>query len=88
LLTEYNKAPKVTRDRIYIDTVEAVLSNTSKIMVDVKGSNNLLYLPLDQLMKNRPVNADASEVLQSPLKSERVLDDSSRRINLRTRETR
>lgn len=91
LLTEYNKAPKVTRDRIYIDTVEAVLSNTSKVMVDVKGGNNLLYLPLDQLMKNRPVNNEASELLQSPLQSDRVLDtrtDNSRRSNLRSRETR
>lgn len=91
LLTEYNKAPKVTRDRIYIDTVEAVLSNTSKVMVDVKGSNNLLYLPLDQLMKNRPENNSASELLQSPLQSDRVLDtrtDNSRRSNLRSRETR
>ncbi len=91
LLTEYNKAPKVTRDRIYIDTVEAVLSNTSKVMVDVKGGNNLLYLPLDQLMKNRPVNNSASELLQSPLQSDRVLDtrtDNSRRSNLRSRETR
>ncbi len=91
LLTEYNKAPKVTRDRIYIDTVEAVLSNTSKVMLDVKGGNNLLYLPLDQLMKNRPVNNSASELLQSPLQSDRVLDtrtDNSRRSNLRSRETR
>lgn len=91
LLAEYNKAPKVTRDRIYLDTVEAVLSNTSKVMVDVKGGNNLLYLPLDQLMKNRPVNNAASELLQSPLQSDRVLDtrtDNSRRSNLRTRETR
>lgn len=49
LLSEYKKAPEVTRTRLYIDTMEAVLSKTKTVMVDVKGSNNLLYLPLDQL---------------------------------------
>jgi len=50
LLTEYQKAPEVTRERLYIETMEGVLSQTSKIMVDTKGGNNLLYLPLDQLV--------------------------------------
>lgn len=49
LLTEYEKAPEVTRERLYIDTLELVLSSTSKVMVDVKGGNNMLYLPLDKL---------------------------------------
>ena len=50
LLKEYKKAPKITRDRLYIDMMESVLSNSSKVMVDVEGGNNLLYLPLDKLM--------------------------------------
>ena len=50
VLTEYQKAPEVTRKRLYLETVETVLSNTSKIMVDVKGGNNLLYLPLDRIL--------------------------------------
>ena len=49
LLKEYKKAPKVTRQRIYLESMEEVLSNTSTVMVDVKGGNNLLYLPLDKL---------------------------------------
>ena len=49
LLAEYTVARRVTRDRLYIDAIEAVLSNSSKIMVDVEGSNNLMYLPLDRL---------------------------------------
>jgi modulator of FtsH protease HflK len=49
ILTQYNKAPEVTRQRIYLDTQEQVLSNTSKVLVDQKG-NSLLYLPLDKLM--------------------------------------
>jgi len=50
LLKEYNKAPQVTRDRLYLDMMESVLNKSSKVMVDVKGGNNLLYLPLDKLM--------------------------------------
>ena len=51
LLAEYQKAPKVTRDRLYIDAMQGVLSNSTKIMVDVEGGNNLLYLPLDKIME-------------------------------------
>ncbi len=50
LLTEYHKAPEVTRKRLYLETMAEVLSKTKTIMVDVKGSNNLLYLPLDKLV--------------------------------------
>lgn len=51
ILVEYNKAPEVTRQRMYLDTVQQVLSSTSKILLDTKGSGNLLYLPLDKLMQ-------------------------------------
>ena len=50
LLKEYKKAPEVTRDRLYLDMMESVLNKSSKVMIDVKGGNNLLYLPLDKLM--------------------------------------
>ncbi len=52
LLYEYQLAKRVTRDRLYIDAMESVLSRSSKIMVDVEGGNNLMYLPLDRL--NQP----------------------------------
>jgi len=51
LLAEYAKAPQVTRERIYIDTMREVLSSTNKIMMDYRGSGNLLYLPLDKIMQ-------------------------------------
>jgi membrane protease subunit HflK len=51
VLTEYSKAPAVTRERIYIETMQQILSTTSKIMLDYKGGGNLLYLPLDKLMQ-------------------------------------
>lgn len=50
VLVEYSKAPGVTRDRLYLDMMEQVLSNTSKIIVDQKNGNSLLYLPLDKLI--------------------------------------
>ncbi|MDH7943996.1 FtsH protease activity modulator HflK [Pseudohongiella sp. SYSU M77423] len=50
LLTEYQQAPSVTRQRLYIDAIEDVLSNTSKVLVDVEGGNNMMFLPLDRLM--------------------------------------
>ena len=51
LLPEYLAAKQVTRQRLYIETMEEVLSNTSKVLVDVKGSNQMMYLPLEQLIK-------------------------------------
>ena len=52
ILVEYSKAPEVTRQRLYLETIQQVYSSTSKIMVDAKGGNNLLYLPLDKLMQS------------------------------------
>ena len=49
LLAEYRKAPEVTRERLYLDAVQAVLSKTNKVMVDVEGGNNVMYLPLDRM---------------------------------------
>ncbi|MCZ6709916.1 MAG: FtsH protease activity modulator HflK [Gammaproteobacteria bacterium] len=54
LLTEYHLAKQVTRDRLFIDAMESVLSRSSKIMIDVQGGNNLMYLPLDRLGQTSP----------------------------------
>jgi len=58
LLVEYKKAPEVTRQRLYLDAVEEVLSSSTKVMIDVEGGNNLLYLPLDQLIKKQEEDDD------------------------------
>jgi len=50
LLTEYLKAPRVTRDRLYIEAIEEVYRNSAKVLMDSEGSGNLMYLPLDKLM--------------------------------------
>jgi len=49
LLVEYQKAPEVTRERLYLSAVQEVLGNNNKVLVDVEGGNNMLYLPLDKL---------------------------------------
>lgn len=72
LLTEYEKAPAVTRERLYLDTMQQVLGNTPKVLVDVEGGNNMMYLPLDKLGQagsasprvdvNRPVRLDSQSL--------------------------
>jgi membrane protease subunit HflK len=51
ILTEYQKAPQVTRERLYVDAMQEVYSNVTKVLVDSKSGNNLLYLPLDKIMQ-------------------------------------
>ena len=53
LLTEYERAPEVTRQRLYLDAMESVLENTNKVLLDTKGNNNLMYIPIDKIMENR-----------------------------------
>ena len=57
VLTEYKRAPTVTRDRMYIDAMQQILSNVSKVMVDVRNNSNLLYLPLDKLLQQTTAGA-------------------------------
>jgi len=54
LVTEYRKAPQVTRERLYLDTMSEVLGKTSKVVVDIDKGSPMIYLPLDQLLKNQP----------------------------------
>lgn len=73
VLPEYKAAPEITRERLYIDAMECVLSNTRKILVNDKGSNNLMVLPLDQMLRNAPAGnakprsgSDALNLLRLP----------------------
>ncbi len=71
VLTEYRKAPAVTRERLYLEAMESVLSSVGKVMVDVKGSSNLLYLPLDRMSGATAMPADkALERLLPPAASQ------------------
>ena len=72
VLAEYAKAPAITRERIYIETMQQVLSTTSKVMLDYKGSGNLLYLPLDKLMQQ-----SGAAVLSESQASQRPTPDAA-----------
>jgi membrane protease subunit HflK len=60
ILAEYEKAPEVTRERLYLETIEEIYANSTKVFVDADGGNNLLYLPLDQLVQGRSAVRDPS----------------------------
>ncbi len=76
VLVEYSKAPEVTRSRMYLDTVQQVLSSTSKVLVDSRNGNNLLYLPLDKLMQaaGAPAAANAGANVASTTPHEPVAE--------------
>ncbi len=86
ILTQYNKAPEVTRQRLYLDAQEQIMSNTSKVIVDQKGGNSLLYLPLDKLMETtRSASTGAAKV--STTSEEELMNEDSRSLS-RDREGR
>ncbi|HEX5126873.1 MAG TPA: FtsH protease activity modulator HflK [Rhodocyclaceae bacterium] len=60
VVSEYAKAPEVTRNRMYLDTMQQIFANTSKVLVDAKSSGNLLYLPLDKLIQSTATSAPAA----------------------------
>jgi membrane protease subunit HflK len=60
LLGEYRKAPDVTRERLYLDMMQTVLENNPKVLIDVEGGNNMMYLPLDKLMQSANERRDSS----------------------------
>ena len=60
LLVEYQRAPKVTRERLYLDAIESVFSNTNKVLIDNDNGNSLMYLPIDRLIDNNNTNKKPS----------------------------
>jgi membrane protease subunit HflK len=66
ILVEYSKAPGVTRDRMYLDMMQQVLSSSTKILVDQKSGNNLLYLPLDKLIQNSGPSPAPAQITETP----------------------
>lgn len=89
LLGEYQKAPEVTRQRLYLQTMESVYGNTTKIMLDADSSNNLLYLPLDKILDNRNRSTAAeSESISTPARVEASSQDANLRGVDRLRQMR
>ena len=85
LLKEYEKAPAVTRERLYIDAVTEVYTNSSKVLVDVDGGNNMMYLPLDKLMQ--PVQSAARESGMSNTDISRLTDQVVNELRARQNNT-
>ncbi len=77
LYVEYKAAPEVTRERMYIDTMEAVMSSASKVMVDVEGGNNMMYLPLDRMIQQGSTTDRGQGMAGSDSISQRPQDRSS-----------
>jgi membrane protease subunit HflK len=86
LLTEYQKAPRVTRDRLYIEAVEQVYGSTNKVLLDSKGSGNLLYLPIDKLIEGASRQQSAQELDRLTEQSRNTSPE--RRLELENRERR
>jgi len=78
LLTEYQKAPEVTRQRLYLDSVQQVMTRSSKVLVDVDGGNNMLYLPLDKIVEKGAAASQPATLRSSDLNS--IADEVMNRI--------
>jgi len=70
ILVEYEKAPAVTRERMYLDMMQQVMGNVSKVMVDQKNSNSLMYLPLDKLIETSRGGGSIADALAAPITSQ------------------
>ena len=88
LLTEYQKAPRVTRDRLYIEAVEQVYGSTNKVLLDSKGSGNLLYLPIDKLIEGASRQQSAQELDRLTEQSRNTSPERRLEIESRERRTR
>jgi membrane protease subunit HflK len=93
LLTEYRKAPEVTRERLYLETMQDVYSNTSKVLVSGDKGNNLLYLPLDKMVQGsgRGNNSTSSSTPAAPVDTagaRAASDLQQQQRELRSRESR
>ncbi|MFN7817086.1 MAG: FtsH protease activity modulator HflK [Burkholderiales bacterium] len=95
VVAEYEKAPQVTRERMYLETIQQVMQNTSKVLVDQKGGQNLLYLPLDKIMQmsgtstqNQSADPVAKSVTLSDPPATAPPDPVAARRDLRSRDGR
>lgn len=78
ILTEYQKAPEVTRQRLYLEMMEQVLSSSSKVIVDVEGGNSLMFLPLDKMIQGGQLPARSQDFSSSLSDLENQMNTSGR----------
>jgi len=87
ILSEYNKAPAVMRQRLYLDAMQQILSSTTKIMIEARAGSNLLYLPLDKLLSGAATLPESLSSSKPPAAAEPPADSGARsRDALRARE--
>jgi membrane protease subunit HflK len=79
ILTEYHREPKVTRERLYLDAIESMLGQSSKVMLDTQGGNSLMYLPLDKLIQGNDKGRAVREQQFKPQETTRT-PNSDRQI--------
>lgn len=84
LYAEYRKAPQVTRDRLYIDAISEVYNNASKVLVDVEGGNNMMYIPLDKIVKSVTTTTSGDTLTKADISriTDQVLGEVKSRQNL------
>ena len=85
LYDEYKKAPKVTRERLYLDAIESVMANSSKVLVDVEGGNNMMYLPLDKIVNQPAVQSGGMSSSDLDRVTREIAEQLRREQSLRTR---
>ena len=92
ILTEYSKAPAVTRERMYLETVQQIMTSTSKVMIDAKSGGNLLFLPLDKIMQMSAAGAAEAMAAAKPSPTDVPTPETSGRsresLRARDRESR
>jgi modulator of FtsH protease HflK len=92
VLTEYSKAPQVTRERMYLETMQQIFANTSKVYIDSKGNGNMLYLPLEKLLQQaqgdaqRPIQPSVPSTAPAPEALKPESTETRSRDTVRTRD--
>lgn len=80
ILPFYNEAPEVTKQRLYLEAMEAIYGSTSKVFVDVEGGNNMMYLPLDKIIQSQPSRSNLKK--SNSIDIEKLKQEFSREIPL------
>jgi modulator of FtsH protease HflK len=90
LLAEYQRAPEVTRERLYLDAIESVFSNTNKVLIDNDSGNSLMYLPIDKMLDKRKNNSSNISIpnFNDSTSSSTSMDDVRQRLDDRMRGVR
>jgi len=88
ILVEYQKAPAITRDRMYIEAMQQIFASTTKVMVDAKNNNSMIYLPLDKLIAQTAAESAAAYTAPAQSPPAEIIPEVGRNIDSRSRDAR